>query len=142
VAIESIGRVSSENQGIPQQAVNTDDFLKLFLTQLNYQDPLEPVDNREFLTQLAEFSSLQIANSNSKNMESLLDVSSVNQSVSLLGKEVLVNSGNIPGGSAVGTVSALELNGTNVMLGITLGGNTSEVIRVSPSAVTVVRTAK
>jgi flagellar basal-body rod modification protein FlgD len=140
VAIESIGRVSNESQGLPQQAVNTDDFLKLFLTQLNYQDPLEPVDNREFLTQLAEFSSLQIANSNSKSMESLLDVSSVNQSVSLLGKEVLVNSGNIPGGSAVGTVSAIELNGNNVVLGVNISAD--DVIRVSPSAVTVVRTTK
>ena len=140
MAIESIGRVSNESQGLPQQAVNTDDFLKLFLTQLNYQDPLEPVDNREFLTQLAEFSSLQIANSNSKSMESLLDVSSVNQSVSLLGKEVLVNSGNIPGGSAVGTVSAIELNGNNVVLGVNISAD--DVIRVSPSAVTVVRTAK
>jgi flagellar basal-body rod modification protein FlgD len=132
--------VSNESQGLPQQAVNTDDFLKLFLTQLNYQDPLEPVDNREFLTQLAEFSSLQIANSNSKSMESLLDVSSVNQSVSLLGKEVLVNSGNIPGGSAVGTVSAIELNGNNVVLGVNISAD--DVIRVSPSAVTVVRTTK
>ncbi len=140
MAIESIGRVSNESQGLPQQAVNTDDFLKLFLTQLNYQDPLEPVDNREFLTQLAEFSSLQIANSNSKSMESLLDVSSVNQSVSLLGKEVLVNSGNIPGGSAVGTVSAIELNGNNVVLGVNISAD--DVIRVSPSAVTVVRTTK
>lgn len=140
MAIESIGRVSNESQGLPQQAVNTDDFLKLFLTQLNYQDPLEPVDNREFLTQLAEFSSLQIANSNSKSMESLLDVSSVNQSVSLLGKEVLVNSGNIPGGSAVGTVSAIELNGNNVVLGVNISAD--NVIRVSPSAVTVVRTTK
>ncbi|QEY18598.1 flagellar hook capping protein [Cellvibrio sp. KY-GH-1] len=140
MAIESIGRVSNESQSLPQQAVNTDDFLKLFLTQLNYQDPLEPVDNREFLTQLAEFSSLQIANSNSKSMESLLDVSSVNQSVSLLGKEVLVNSGNIPGGSAVGTVSAIELNGNNVTLGVSISAD--NVIRVSPSAVTVVRTTK
>lgn len=140
MAIESIGRVSNESQGLPQQAVNTDDFLKLFLTQLNYQDPLEPVDNREFLTQLAEFSSLQIANSNSKSMESLLDVSSINQSVSLLGKEVLVNSGNIPGGSAVGTVSAIELNGNNVVLGVNISAD--DVIRVSPSAVTVVRTTK
>lgn len=140
MAIESIGRVSNESQGLPQQAVNTDDFLKLFLTQLNYQDPLEPVDNREFLTQLAEFSSLQIANSNSKSMESLLDVSSVNQSVSLLGKEVLVNSGNIPGGSAVGTVSAIELNGNNMVLGVNISAD--DVIRVSPSAVTVVRTTK
>ncbi len=140
MAIESIGRVSNESQSLPQQAVNTDDFLKLFLTQLNYQDPLEPVDNREFLTQLAEFSSLQIANSNSKSMESLLDVSSVNQSVSLLGKEVLVNSGNIPGGSAVGTVSAIELNGNYVTLAVSISAD--NVIRVSPSTVTVVRTTK
>lgn len=136
MAIESIGHVSSEAQNATQQTVGTDDFLKLFLTQLNYQDPLEPVDNREFLAQLAQFSNLQIANESNKSIEQLVDVNSINQSVSLLGKKVSVSSAAVPGGAAIGTVSAVELVGDNLLLGVTL--TDGSVVRVTPASISVV----
>ncbi len=36
-----------------------DDFLRLLVTQLRYQDPLQPVNDREFIAQLAQFSALE-----------------------------------------------------------------------------------
>lgn len=39
--------------------VNKDDFLTLLVTQLQHQDPLEPLDNAEFVSQMTQFSSLE-----------------------------------------------------------------------------------
>ena len=59
--VESIGGVAtSQNNAVTNNsAISQEEFIKLFLAQLNYQDPLEPVDNSEFLAQLAQFSSLE-----------------------------------------------------------------------------------
>ena len=40
-------------------ALNKDAFLQLLVTQMQYQDPLDPQDNSEYLSQLAQFSSLE-----------------------------------------------------------------------------------
>jgi flagellar basal-body rod modification protein FlgD len=42
-----------------QQTLGQDDFLKLFVTQMKYQNPLNPMDSTEFTAQLAQFSSLE-----------------------------------------------------------------------------------
>ena len=91
MAIDSIGAVGNVQVAAAQASVGLEDFLQIFLTQLNYQDPLEPVDNREFLAQLAQFSSVEIANRTSETTTALLDVNSLSQSIGLLGKTVNVN---------------------------------------------------
>ncbi|WP_444896411.1 flagellar hook assembly protein FlgD [Microbulbifer sp. ANSA003] len=105
MAIESVGRVM-ESQGADQQAsVELDEFMEIFITQLNYQDPLDPVDNREFLTQLAEFSNLELARATEAGITELLEVNAVSQSLSLLGKLVEVNGEN---GTTIGNVESIR----------------------------------
>ena len=69
------------------------DYLKLFMQELTYQDPLQPVDNREFMAQMAQFSSLQEARSTNDNLVQLLAMTSGSQCLNLLGKTVTLDNG-------------------------------------------------
>jgi flagellar basal-body rod modification protein FlgD len=68
------------------------DFLKMFITQMQYQDPLNPLEGAEFMSQLAQFSSLEQLfnlNDNSEKMLETQDSLGRMQALNLIGKEVL-----------------------------------------------------
>ncbi len=70
------------------------DFLKLLTAQLEYQDPLEPLENTEFTSQMAQFSSLSEQQRSNKILEDLLTAQGVNQlnnAVSYIGKQVVTD---------------------------------------------------
>jgi len=133
MAIDSIGAVGNVQIAAAQASVGLEDFLQIFLTQLNYQDPLEPVDNREFLAQLAQFSSVELANRTSETTTALLDVSSLSQSIGLLGKTVNVS---LEQGTASGTVIAMSLVSGQPQL--TISQSNGSLLRASPTQVTTV----
>ncbi len=49
----------SQRAGVPQSEMGKEEFLKLLIVQLSQQDPLNPQDSTEFVSQLATFSSLE-----------------------------------------------------------------------------------
>lgn len=53
-------------------SLGKDAFLKLLITQLQNQDPTNPMDDRDFIAQMAQFSSLEQMQNMTKTMESLL----------------------------------------------------------------------
>jgi len=76
----------------PQQSLGKDDFLKLLITQLSYQDPTAPMQDKEFIAQMAQFSSLEQMTSMSADFAKLTAMISGNEASSALGKNVeLVN---------------------------------------------------
>jgi flagellar basal-body rod modification protein FlgD len=118
-----------------------DSFLNLLVTQLENQDPLSPLQDHEFVAQLATFSSLeQLESINSGMQASLLMSQSVNNSLAtnLIGKEVLAEGGEVTLGEddepsfqleldrdAAVTVEIRDATGTPVRhldLGLTSGG--------------------
>jgi flagellar basal-body rod modification protein FlgD len=79
------------------KTLGKDDFLKMLVAQLQNQDPLKPLDGTDFAAQLAQFSSLeQLTNVNTELKNVGLNQMAMNysQSVNLIGKNVVTNSGN------------------------------------------------
>lgn len=70
-----------------------DDFLKLLITQLKYQDPSKPLEDKEFISQMAQFTSLEQMTNLTKNFEEVSLGVNKNYALSLLGKHVEVQNG-------------------------------------------------
>jgi len=125
--MDAIGNILSSGQkSIDSTTLNQEDFIKLFLTQLNFQDPMEPVDNREFLAQMAQFSSLEQARITGESINDIVLLNSTTQSVSLIGKFVEVSTLN---GVEAGTVSAVRFSSEGPLLTVSLttGGIAGDV---------------
>lgn len=91
------------------------DFLKILLTQITYQDPLKPMDNQQFMAQMAQFTTLQQTQQLNTNIETLINNQSSLQSVGLIGKTVDVTTAS---GNVTGKVTALSLAGTSPLITI------------------------
>lgn len=111
------GSVGSGAGQIERTGLSTDDFIKLFLTQLTFQDPLNPVDNAQFLAQLAQFTSIQQTQVLSDNVVGLLNEAAVSQAVSLIGKTVQVDQGT--GTPVVGNVGTVQFQSGTPSLTVT-----------------------
>jgi flagellar basal-body rod modification protein FlgD len=64
------------------------DYMKLLVTQLQNQNPLEPLDNKDMAAQLAQFSQLQQMETLNSSFSRMLDSVQRSYASSLLGKEV------------------------------------------------------
>ena len=99
-----------------------DSFMQLLVTQLQYQDPLNPMDNTEFTAQLAQFSQLEAMENMNETMEAMAVLqSSLNniQALSFIGKTVNATGNTIEyGGSAVDLGYSLDDDATTVRVSI------------------------
>lgn len=89
-----------------------DAFLRLLITQLRYQDPINPVKDQEFIAQLAQFSALEQMNNMAVQMERLADaqlqLGGLGQAVALLGRTVVFLD-PATGGTVTGRVEAVRM---------------------------------
>jgi flagellar basal-body rod modification protein FlgD len=95
----ALAPVSSTSQ-TAQNAFGLDfqSLLRIILTQLTYQDPLKPIDNFQFVSQLAQFAQLQQTQSLNDQIAGLLSAQAATQATSLLGRTVDL-------GTQAGTIS-------------------------------------
>lgn len=108
------------------------DFLRLMTAQLQAQDPTKPVDNTQFVSQMAQFSQLSSSqdlvksvNALSSTMNSSLQTSQVLSSANLVNRQVLVPSSTINYSGSAATGAANVSSAGNVTVNILdVGGNT------------------
>lgn len=94
-AVNSYNKTLVVNGRTTSNELGKDDFLKLLIAQLSNQDPTSPMENTEFIAQMAQFSSLeQISNMNNE-FSKLTATFNSSQAVSMIGKTVDLENGDV-----------------------------------------------
>lgn len=76
---------------VPNPNLGKEEFMKILMVQLQNQDPLSPMEDREFIAQMATFSQLEQTMNMAKQIESLVQnqlISPIIQYSHMIGKEV------------------------------------------------------
>lgn len=119
-AVSAVGReveiVDRANTGF--NALTAESFIKLLITQLQNQDPTEPVGNDELLSQLSAMRSLQSNIELSEALKSITTNQQLSTAATFIGKTV---TGSVGGQSIDGVVDRAFLRGGAAFVGI--GGN-------------------
>ena len=115
-SFEEIGLASNQiKKPAEQKKLGQEDFMDLMLTQMNHQDPFKPMENGEFLSQMAQFSAVSGLKDIKESFKSLADTMQSNhalQAASMVGRKVLVpgNSFRIPPASQSPAGKPFEVN--------------------------------
>ncbi len=119
---------SSSSSVLPTQTLNQQDFLNLLVTQLQNQDPMNPMSDTDFIAQMAQFSTLQ------QSQQTYQSISEM-QANNLIGSTVNVSTTG--GVSDTGTVSGVIANSGSPQIVINgVPYDLSDIQTVMPTAAT------
>lgn len=99
--------------------LNTDDFIKMMLTQLQNQDPLEPAKNQELLAQMSQIGQLQTATQLQDTLKGLSLQNQLGSAGNLIGK--LVQGIDENNDDVVGLVDSVRVENNQVFLELDSG---------------------
>lgn len=102
--------------GTASSNMTSDDFLSLMMQQLQYQDPMEPTSNTDFIAQQAQFTQLSTTQEMNKN---ITENNSIMQTLALVGKDVTLADPSDLTKTIQGTVSSANFtsNGASIQVG-------------------------
>lgn len=86
----SINWDAAQNTRVPSKQLDQDDFLRLLLTKLTSQDPLNPEKDSDFIAQMAQFSSLEQSKAMQADMAALRTEQQLLQASALIGHTVQI----------------------------------------------------
>lgn len=128
-AVGSTTGTSAQNNMDP--AASQDRFLKLLVAQLNNQDPLNPMDNAQMTTQMAQIntvSGIQELNATLKGMAAQFSSTTALQGTSLIGREALLPGETLAFKNGQGK-AAFSLEGKATDVKVDIMGTNGEVIK-------------
>lgn len=124
--VEAFGQNTASSGAKPaEKTLGKDEFIKLLITQLRYQDPLKPMEDKEFIAQMAQFSALEQMQNLNANISAL-------QGLSLIGKQVtayVLKEGTTEKEEVTGIVEGVQQLSGRVLL--TVNGKTVPLESVS-----------
>jgi len=101
--VNTFNKANTVNGRTPSQQLGKDDFLKLLITQLTNQDPTSPMEDTQFISQMAQFSSLEQMTNMNESFNKMAGMITSSQATSTLGKTVDIDLGDT---TAQGVVEA------------------------------------
>jgi len=98
-----------------KNGLGKDSFLKLLVTELRHQDPTKPMEDKEFIAQMAQFSSLEQISNLNKEMKNLVQTSRSAEAYSILGRDIEAYDPKLQK-SIIGTVNSVFYKGDEIMV--------------------------
>ena len=83
-----IGVTAVDSTSTNRAAIQQEDFLKVLLAQLQFQDPLKPLDNNEFIAQFAQMTTLAQTQQLNDKVDAALSGQNAGQAINLVGRTV------------------------------------------------------
>ncbi len=127
-------KFNKENLRKPQNELDKDSFLKLFVTQLQNQDPLNPDDSAQMAAQLAQFQGLEQMLNVNKNLEKMQDSDATSRAVGLInfvGKDIKLDSGKIRLENGAISKALFRLEGESVTTALEVRDSAGVVVHAS-----------
>lgn len=92
--VNNFNKMNAVNGRKVNNQLGKDDFLKLLITQLSNQDPTNPMENTEFIAQMAQFSSLEQMTNMNESFAKMASMINSSQAANTIGKTVEINVGD------------------------------------------------
>jgi flagellar basal-body rod modification protein FlgD len=101
--------LETEREGLSSDnTLGQDTFFKLLITQLQNQDPLNPMEDREFISQMAEFSSLEKSENIYNLLEDKLNPNQLLSNANLIGREIKADINGVEKRGIVNSVKSID----------------------------------
>lgn len=112
-----------------KKSLDVNDFLKLLTVQFTSQDPMKPMEDTQFISQMASFTSLEQMQTLNKEFSEFSKTQGITTANSYLGKKVSLTDATAPTGTSSGIVTGISVDATNGPM-LTVNGRNYELAKV------------